>query len=164
MLCNIKINWYHVSLEKTLEDKSRSSSNKAIITKENNIGSDEKPKKIIFGFSYDNTTKEDVLDLFESNERSIISSYINMLRIDPNIAKQELHVNPIYKAVKQKARKIAQHLWEVVKVEVDNLKAIEFIREVKYPKWICNIVAVPKHNGKVGVYWFHKIKWCLSKG
>ena len=33
-------------------------------------------------------------------------------------------------------------------MEVDNLLAARFIREVKYPKWLANVVVVPKKGGK----------------
>ena len=33
-------------------------------------------------------------------------------------------------------------------MEVDNLLAAGFIREVKYPEWLANVVVVPKKGGK----------------
>ena len=35
-----------------------------------------------------------------------------------------------------------------MQVEVDNLLKAGFIREVKYPKWLANVVVVPKKGGK----------------
>ena len=40
---------------------------------------------------------------------------------------------------------------QIIQMEVDNLQAAGFIREVKYPEWLANVVVVPK---KVG-------KWCI---
>ena len=33
-------------------------------------------------------------------------------------------------------------------MEVDNLLVAGFVREVKYPEWLANVVAVPKKGGK----------------
>ena len=35
---------------------------------------------------------------------------------------------------------------------MDNLLRVGFIREVKYPKWLANVVVVPKKGGKWRVY------------
>ena len=36
----------------------------------------------------------------------------------------------------------------VIQTEVDNLLRAGFIREVKYPEWLANVVVVPKKGGK----------------
>ena len=37
---------------------------------------------------------------------------------------------------------------EFIKQEVDKLFAVGYIREIQYPKWLANVVVVPKKNGK----------------
>ena len=37
---------------------------------------------------------------------------------------------------------------QVIQAEVDNLLKVGFIREVKYPEWLANVVVVPKKGGK----------------
>ena len=37
---------------------------------------------------------------------------------------------------------------QIIQTEVDNLLATGFIREVKYPEWLANVVVVPKKGGK----------------
>ena len=36
-------------------------------------------------------------------------------------------------------------------MKVDNLLATSFIREVKYPEWLANVLVIPKKGGK----------WCV---
>ena len=37
---------------------------------------------------------------------------------------------------------------QIIQTEVDNLLAARFIKEVKYPEWLANVVVVPKKGGK----------------
>ena len=38
-----------------------------------------------------------------------------------------------------------------MKEEVDRILAKGFIREIQYPKWLANVMVVPKKNGKWSV-------------
>ena len=40
---------------------------------------------------------------------------------------------------------------QIIQTEVDNLLKAGFIREVKYPEWLANVVVVPKKGGKWSV-------------
>lgn len=55
--------------KKALEGKAVNLSNKIIVTKEINIGSNEKPKMITVGFSFETTTEVNALDFTKSNEK-----------------------------------------------------------------------------------------------
>ena len=37
---------------------------------------------------------------------------------------------------------------QIIQTEVDNLLAVGFVREVKYPEWLANVVVVLKKGGK----------------
>ena len=37
---------------------------------------------------------------------------------------------------------------QIIQIEVDIFLAVGFIREVKYPKWLANVVVVPNNGGK----------------
>lgn len=85
------------------------------------------------------------------NVNLFASSYIDMSGIDPTIIRHELHVKPLAKPAKKKPKKLTPYLWEAIKVEVDKLTETRFIRKVKHPNWIANIIAFKKPNGKVRV-------------
>jgi hypothetical protein len=57
-----------------------------------------------------------------------------------------LEVSPTAKPRKQKLYKMLEEKIEVVKVEVQHLLDVGFIREVTYPQWLANIVMVRKKN------------------
>ena len=41
---------------------------------------------------------------------------------------------------------------KIIQTEIDKLLAIGFIREVKYPDWLANVVVVPNKDGKWRVW------------
>jgi hypothetical protein len=59
-----------------------------------------------------------------------------------------LEVSPTAKPRKRKLYKMLEEKIEVVKVEVQHLLDVGFIREVTYPQWLANIVMVRKKNEK----------------
>ncbi|XP_074318385.1 uncharacterized protein LOC141655193 [Silene latifolia] len=75
-------------------------------------------------------------------------SHDDMIGIDPSIITHKLSVDPKHKPIQQRRRKFAAERNKVINQEVDSLLAAKKIREVKYPKWLSNVVVVPKKNGK----------------
>jgi len=71
-----------------------------------------------------------------------------MVGIDPEVACHELNVDPTFKLVKQKRRKLGPERSKAVNDEVDKLLDAGSIVEVKYPEWLANPVVVKKKNDK----------------
>ena len=63
-------------------------------------------------------------------------------------ASYKLNVLPFARPVRQKVRCFYQDRQQIIQAEVDNLLEAGFIREVKYPEWLANVVVVPKKGGK----------------
>ncbi|KAG9454299.1 hypothetical protein H6P81_007203 [Aristolochia fimbriata] len=78
-------------------------------------------------------------------------NYIEIPGLDPRVAVHKLAVHPSIRPVKQSQRQFQLELVPEIEKEVDKLIAVNFIREVKYPSWITNIVLVKKKNGQVRV-------------
>nr|AAD20101.1 putative retroelement pol polyprotein [Arabidopsis thaliana] len=72
----------------------------------------------------------------------------DMVGIDPEVACHELNVDPTFKLVKQKRRKLGPERSKAVNDEVDKLLDAGSIVEVKYPEWLANPVVVKKKNDK----------------
>ena len=68
--------------------------------------------------------------------------------IDPAIITHRLNVNPSFKPVKQKRRSFSPERQKAINEEVGKLLQASAIREVKYPKWLANVLLVKKANGK----------------
>ena len=63
-------------------------------------------------------------------------------------ASHKLNVIPSARPIRQKVRLFYPDRHQVIQVEVDNLLKEKFISEIKYPKWLANVVVVPKKCGK----------------
>ena len=57
-----------------------------------------------------------------------------MVEINPMVASHKLNVLPTTKPIRQKVRRFHPDQHQFIQTEVDNLLAIGFIREVKYPE------------------------------
>ena len=68
--------------------------------------------------------------------------------ISPVHASHKLNVAPSTKSVRQKVRCFHPDRHLVIQTEVDNLLQNGFIRIVKYPEWLANVVVVPKKENK----------------
>ena len=64
------------------------------------------------------------------------------------LASHKLNIFPMAEQVRQKMRRFHPDCHKIIQTEVDNLLGASFIREVKYPEWLANVVVVPKKGGK----------------
>ena len=59
-----------------------------------------------------------------------------------------LKVIPTAKPIRQKVRRFYLDQHQIIQAKVDNLLATGFIKEVKYPEWMANVVVVLKKGDK----------------
>ena len=71
-----------------------------------------------------------------------------MVGINLTVAFHELNIIPAARQVRQKVRRFYPDLHQIIQTEVENLLRAGFIREVKYPEWLANVVVVLKKGGK----------------
>ena len=71
-----------------------------------------------------------------------------MVGINPTMASHEPNIIPTTRPVRQKVRRFHLDRHQIIQTDVDNLLRTGFIREVKYPEWLANVVVVPKKGGK----------------
>ncbi|KAG9442623.1 hypothetical protein H6P81_018477 [Aristolochia fimbriata] len=118
------------------------------------------------GEGNDPTPKDDLgeaLAIFEEGGQATIDqpkkvdldvfawSYTEMPGLDRTIAIHKLAIKFRVKPIKQSQRRFCPELVPEIEKEVDKLLKADFIREVKYPSWISNIVPVKKKNGQIRV-------------
>ena len=75
-------------------------------------------------------------------------THADMPGISPIHASHKINVAPSAKPVRQKVRRFHPDHHLVIQTEVDNLMHNGFIRAVKYPEWLANVVVVPKKGNK----------------
>ncbi|KAF8112080.1 hypothetical protein N665_0067s0001 [Sinapis alba] len=83
-----------------------------------------------------------------ANKSTFAWTTADMPGIDPAVTSHRLNVDPTYKPIKQKRRKLGPERAKAVNDEVDRLLGAGSIAEVKYPDWLANPVVVKKKNGK----------------
>ena len=71
-----------------------------------------------------------------------------MTCISPTHASHKLNVSPFARPVRQRVRRFHPNCHQIIQAELDNLLEAGFIKEVKYPEWLANVVVVPKKGGK----------------
>ena len=71
-----------------------------------------------------------------------------MKGIDPSVTTHELNVDPTFKPIRQKRRKLGPERSKAINEEVDRLLNAGSITELKYPELLANPVVVKKKNGK----------------
>ncbi|XP_062091811.1 uncharacterized protein LOC133797783 [Humulus lupulus] len=83
----------------------------------------------------------------KENQDILAWSHSNMTGIDRNIIWHALSIDPNATPVRQKRKPLGTERAEALKLEVEKLSSINFIREDVYPIWLANPVLVPKPNG-----------------
>ena len=64
----------------------------------------------------------------------------------------EYYLTSYGKSVKQRLRKTNPNVLIKVKVEIEKQWNADFLKVVKYPQWVSNIVVVPKKEDKIRVW------------
>ena len=94
------------------------------------------------------TGKEQIQHVLLYNMDVFAWTHSGMADINLLHASHKLNVIPSARPVRQKVRRFNLDCHQVIQAEVDNLLKTGFIREIKYPKWLANVVVVPKKGGK----------------
>lgn len=113
------------------------------------IISEEHPDQLVgIGANLGESFRSKLVLFLKRNKGTFVSSVGEMTGISTEVISHELNVDPTFKPVKQKYRKLGPDRAEAVNAEVVRLLEEGLIREVKYPEWLANPVVVKKKNGK----------------
>ncbi|XP_057734356.1 uncharacterized protein LOC130949728 [Arachis stenosperma] len=92
--------------------------------------------------------KEPLIQFLMDNADLFAWNAADMPDIDPKLMCYKLAVYPGSRPVQQKRRKLGPERTQAVEEQVQALLEAGFIREVKYPLWLPDVVFVKKSNGK----------------
>ena len=87
-------------------------------------------------------------EVLKANADMFTWVHSDMTGISPVNASHKLNVLPSATPVRQRVWLFHPDRHQIIQAEVDNLLKVGFIREVKYPEWLANVVVVPKKGGK----------------
>ncbi|KAH0746485.1 hypothetical protein KY285_008142 [Solanum tuberosum] len=119
--------------------------------KELNLGTLEDPRPIFISALLTPEEERKYFKLLVEFKDVFAWSYREMPGLSPRIAIHHLGIKKGTCPIKQSQRVFRPELVTQIETEVNNLIEAGFIREVKYPLWISNIVPVKKKNGQIRV-------------
>ncbi|KFK24493.1 hypothetical protein AALP_AAs49847U000100 [Arabis alpina] len=110
---------------------------------------EQHPERCVeIGATLDEDLKKELVAFLRKNINTFAWAAEDMPGIDINVTSHELNVDPTFKPIKQKRRKLGPERAKAVNDEVERLLRVGSITEVKYPDWLANPVVVKKQNGK----------------
>ncbi|KAG9447669.1 hypothetical protein H6P81_013797 [Aristolochia fimbriata] len=115
------------------------------------LGTAEDPRPTFLSASLTAEEEVEYMALLHEYRDIFAWNYTEMPGLDPRVAVHKLAVHPSVRPVKQSQRQFRPELVPEIEKEVDKLIAANFIREVKYPSWIANIVPDKKKTGQIRV-------------
>ena len=120
--------------------------------KEVNLGTIEEPRPTFISAQLTAEEEREYVSVLTTYKDVFAWSYKEMPGLDPKVAVHRLAIKPGYRPIKQAQRRFRPELIPQIEEEVNKLIEAGFIREVKYPTWIANIVPVNKKNGQLRIY------------
>ncbi|GAA0171209.1 hypothetical protein LIER_41108 [Lithospermum erythrorhizon] len=101
--------------------------------------------------------KEELIQLIREYKDIFVWGPEDMPGIDTSVALHQLHVDSMYKPVKQKKRSFNDENNQAVRAEVDQLLKAGAVRELQFPDWVDNVVLVKITQWDMeNVYGLHK--------
>ena len=115
------------------------------------FGVPDQPREIRIDSSLSPDERSGLIDLLRSYLDVFSWLYEDMPGLDPTIVQHHLPILPHARPVKQKLRRLHPRWSLQVKEEIQKQLSVGFLSVVEYPKWLANVVHVPKKDGKVRV-------------
>ncbi|XP_062114336.1 uncharacterized protein LOC133825400 [Humulus lupulus] len=116
-----------------------------------NLGTEDDPKPVFVSSLLSEEELQKYKQFLYEYKDVFAWGYQDMPSLDPNVAVHRLAVLKDVPPVKQSQRRIRPELISKIEAEIDKLIRVGFIREVKYPTWLANIVPVLKKNGQIRI-------------
>jgi hypothetical protein len=105
-------------------------------------------RTVCIGAEMSSEEQAELLQFLDKNNNIFSWSTSNLIGVSREVIEHKLQVNSNAKPKKEKLCKMLEKKVEAVKTKVQCLLDAWFIREVRYPQWLANIVMVCKKNGK----------------
>ena len=92
--------------------------------------------------------ESELIKLLQDRISTFAWKHEDMTGISKDVITHKLGIDKSFRPVQQKRRKFAPERNLIIQEEVERLLKSGMIREVKFPKWLANVVVVQKKNGK----------------
>jgi hypothetical protein len=105
-------------------------------------------KTVRIGSHLTDEAKAALTRLLKENMDVFAWDHQDMPGIDPAVITHKLNVDPFARPIRQKPKFISAERSKAIAAEVEKLKQANFIKDVKFPSWVSNVVMVRKHDGR----------------
>ena len=92
--------------------------------------------------------KENIVRVLKNHLDTFATQASEIVGIDSIVVAHSLNTDPSIKPVKQKKWNFATERQKIIASETAKLLEAGFVREVRHPEWLANVVLVQKPNGK----------------
>ncbi|KAL0461185.1 UNVERIFIED_CONTAM: Transposon Ty3-G Gag-Pol polyprotein [Sesamum latifolium] len=86
--------------------------------------------------------------MLETQHRCLRLDPQDLEGIEPEVITHHLNIDPRVKPIKQKKIHFCPKKDKIIQAEIDKLVAAGHVEEIQFPEWLCNVVLVPKPDGK----------------
>ncbi|KAK9049138.1 hypothetical protein SSX86_031895 [Deinandra increscens subsp. villosa] len=112
------------------------------------IHSDQQEAKDCYTSNIPDLIEKELVEFLRSRMSTFAWITEDMTGISKDVITHKLGIDPSYRPVHQKRRKYAPEKYVIIQEEMDRLLKNKMIREVKFPRWLANVMVVEKKNGK----------------
>ncbi|KAI3695247.1 hypothetical protein L1987_78239 [Smallanthus sonchifolius] len=104
--------------------------------------------KVLVGTNIPKDIEQNLIELLKSRTSTFAWKHEDMTGISKDIIMHKLGVDNSFRPIHKKSKKFAPERNAIIQEEVERLLKAGMIREVKFPRWLANVVVVQKKNGK----------------
>ncbi|KFK26623.1 hypothetical protein AALP_AA8G272900 [Arabis alpina] len=136
-----------VSLHISTTEQSHASEPRKDVSESVVIDPARPERRVNIGIELINPIRSELMQFLAGNAETFAWTAQDMKGISPSITSHRLNVDPTFKPIRQKRRKLGSERAKAVNEEVTKLLDAGSITEVHYPEWLANPVVVKKKNG-----------------
>lgn len=117
-------------------------------TKEVLLDDQDPESRILLGSKIPENLEKELITFLQSRKGTFAWKPEDMTGISKDIITHKLGMDKSFRPIQQKRRKFAPERNAIIQEDVERLLKSGMIREVKFPRWLANVVVVQKKNGK----------------
>lgn len=116
--------------------------------KEVPLGIEDTEAKVLIGSLIPKQIEQDLLNFLRTRSKTFTWKHENMTGAEKNIITHKPNIDPSFIPIHQKRRKFAPKSNQIIQEEVKKLLKKGMIKEVKFPRWLANVIVIQKKIGK----------------
>ena len=104
--------------------------------------------KVLLGGDLDQDHEHDLTKFLKNRKSTIAWKHEDMTTISKDVKTHKHNINPSFRPTHQIKKKFSPERNLIIQEEIARLLKAKMIKEVKFPRWLANVVVFKKNNGK----------------